>query len=123
MSIHPPNTPPFHGVTNVPIRDLPTSDEWLDKVAETINRIGVRQVDLAEWIGAPQSGISQMLTRRQPRTKWVERVSAALGIALPRPARVALLAQELEESGDTDALDAAILTMEARIDAATKRQK
>ena len=87
----------LHPVKHIQEMDLPVDDHWRKLVRDRCAELGVDQAELATWVGSPASGISYLIGEHAVRSssKYVERVSAAVGVPLPLVADFKLLTDRL----------------------------
>lgn len=94
-------------------RELTMDANWRIAVRKRLAELGLLQRDLAAWIGTSQSQISGMLGDKPfQRSYFVERVSIALRIPLPDPARIEVAVAALLEDGHEDRLAVLVASAE-----------
>lgn len=95
-------------VSDIPERDLPTDQPWRDEIEKRLEELDISQEDIGRWITGSKKGgqsqISYILRTPLQRSKYVERLSAALAIPLPDVARLELAGMALSAAGDLVAL-------------------
>lgn len=89
----------FRCVDGVTRESLPIDEAWKRRAKERLAQMGRTQPELARWVGMSQGLVSQILSPSQgiDRSSWAYAISEALGIQLPRQARVELAFAQLEE--------------------------
>lgn len=95
---------------------LPVDERWRRECMFRLERLRKSQVELAAHVGCRQSNVSQTLSPRDARkpqkgSKYAHRISMALGVELPLPAR-ALVAAMRAERQNPDAVEAMIAAIE-----------
>ena len=114
-------------VSQVSLIELPTDQPWRAAVLAFLERHEMTQTDLGTWVGVSQSVISNMLNEGnkgfQPRSEYVGRVGAAVGVGLPVSARVEQATRRLLDSGHSAAASGAAVQLEALVEHLAGRKR
>lgn len=90
-------------VGHIPLVDLPVDDMWRAQVRARMKELGIGQAELGKHVESTQSNISQTLSLKngQARALHAQRISEALGVAMPILARAEIAAIALIEADET----------------------
>jgi hypothetical protein len=115
-------------VDDVPLIEVDIDDEWRERCnaklasLRTADGQTLRQGDVAGWIKMGQPNFSEMLNMKLPledrprRSSYAQRLSLAIGVALPLTSDLYLITRELSELGDQESLKATLLQLKTQLE-------